>query len=97
MSQRDGFGSGFFWGVVFGSAIGAVVGAIVANDRTSPTDKALINGTNGRQRKPLQTEATIEAARHSLEEKIAQLNSAIDDVRQQLGEVNGNAINPESN
>jgi hypothetical protein len=31
----------------------------------------------------------IEAARHSLEDKIAQLNDAIDDVRHQLNGVNG--------
>jgi hypothetical protein len=31
----------------------------------------------------------MEVARRSLEDKIAQLNDAIDDVRQQLGGVNG--------
>jgi prefoldin subunit 5 len=43
----------------------------------------------GRKRE-LNSEESIEAARRSLEDKIAQLNTAIDDVRQQLGKVNGN-------
>ena len=39
------------------------------------------------------TEESVETARHSLEDKIAQLNLAIDDVRQQLGNVNsGNEV-----
>ncbi len=32
----------------------------------------------------------METARRSLEDKIAQLNATIDEVRQQLGNVNGN-------
>jgi hypothetical protein len=36
------------------------------------------------------TEQNMEVARRGLEDKIAQLNDAIDDVRQQLGTVNGN-------
>jgi hypothetical protein len=35
------------------------------------------------------TEEGMEAARLGLEAKIAQLNDAIDDVRQQLGYING--------
>ena len=42
------------------------------------------------------TEQSIEVARRSLEDKIAQLNDAIDGVRQQLGHVNGRAIDRES-
>ena len=34
-------------------------------------------------------EASMEMARRGLEVKIAQLNSAIDDVREQLGGING--------
>ena len=37
------------------------------------------------------TEDSIEAARLGLEAKIAQLNEAIDDVRQELGGINGHA------
>lgn len=36
----------------------------------------------------------MEMARRSLEDKIAQLNATIDEVRQQLGNVNGNANQP---
>ena len=45
-----------------------------------------------RQRKASQLEADgMEVARLSLEDKIAQLNQAIDDVRLELGDVNGDA------
>ena len=37
----------------------------------------------------------MEVARRGLEDKIAQLNDAIDDVRQQLGTVNGGESNRE--
>jgi hypothetical protein len=36
-------------------------------------------------------EESIEAARLALEDKIAQLNAAIDEVRQQLGGINGHS------
>jgi hypothetical protein len=36
----------------------------------------------------------MEVARRGLEDKIAQLNDAIDDVRQQLGTVNGTPKEP---
>ena len=46
------------------------------------------------KKRPLKpsSEQNIELARRSLEDKIAQLNEAIDDVRQQLSTVNGRAI-----
>lgn len=100
MSQRDGFTSGFLAGALFGSLLGGVIGALVAVQRDNDKDdaeKSLLNSNlkeakalKGRRRQ-LKAEESIEVARRSLEDKIAQLNTAIDDVRQQLGTVNGNA------
>ncbi|KEI66439.1 hypothetical protein A19Y_1379 [Planktothrix agardhii NIVA-CYA 126/8] len=48
-----------------------------------------IQGKSGRATKL--TGDNMETARLGLEDKISQLNQAIDDVRQQLGSVNGNS------
>ena len=100
MSQRDGFTSGFLAGALVGGLVGGVIGSLVAAQRDNDSDEAerslLDSGQSearaikGRRRQ-LKTQENIEGARRSLEDKIAQLNTAIDDVRQQLGRVNGNA------
>lgn len=100
MSQRDGFTSGFLVGTVVGGLLGGVIAALVVAQRDNEQDegeKSLLNSSTipeakvlkGRRRQ-LKAEESIEVARRSLEDKIAQLNMAIDDVRQQLGTVNGN-------
>lgn len=104
MSQRDGFTSGFLAGVVVGGLVGGAIGALVAAQRNNDSDDAeqsLLNSglsetkaVKGKKAQ-LQSEESIEVARRSLEDKIAQLNTAIDDVRQQLGTVNGNPDIPE--
>lgn len=85
MSQRDGFASGFLLGAVVGGAIGGIVGALAATRRlpveSEEHEDEVVNLKDSEQ--------TIESTRRSLETKIAQLNVAIDDVRQQLGVVNG--------
>ncbi|MBD2355039.1 hypothetical protein H6G41_10460 [Tolypothrix sp. FACHB-123] len=102
MSQRDGFVNGFFVGAIFGSVVGGVVGALIAtrqdpelaaDEETELTnsleDSRKIAGKR-RQMTPSQTEGLeMETARRSLEDKIAQLNATIDEVRKQLGNVNG--------
>ena len=98
MSQRDGFASGFLAGAIVGGLIGGVIGALVVAQRDVEEEEAeqpLLNTKRqeakilkGRKRQ-LDSEERIETARRSLEDKIAQLNTAIDDVRQQLGKVNG--------
>jgi hypothetical protein len=99
MSQRDGFTSGFLAGAILGGLVGGVIGALVTaqrdNDKDDP-EKPLLNSSLPeakalkRRKRQLKAEESIEVARRSLEDKIAQLNTAIDDVRQQLGTVNGN-------
>jgi gas vesicle protein len=100
MSQREGFASGFLAGAVVGGLVGGLIGSLVAGQRDTDSDEAersLLNSSRSEakaikgRRRQLKAEDSIEQARRSLEEKIAQLNSAIDDVRQQLGTVNGNA------
>ena len=96
MSQKDGFGSGFVLGSIIGGLVGGLLGSLLVNSREQKSSTR-INKTvaEGEQSVQLPTEETIEVARHRLEDKIAQLNLAIDDVRQQLETVNGNSAEPE--
>ena len=82
MSERDGFGTGFFIGTVVGGVIGGVIGAIAASRQ-----KASGSELTPEQASPLESDEDMESARRSLEDKISQLNLAIDDVREQLGGV----------
>ena len=92
MTQRDGFTGGFIAGAIIGSMVGGVLGIIFTSRRDRGTsqleDKSLLEPNI---RPKISTEESIEDARRSLEDKIAQLNLAIDDVRQQLGSVNSNS------
>ncbi len=101
MSQRDGFGSGFLAGAIIGGVVGGIVGAAIASRRQEDftlEEEAQLNDsprnkTSAKQRQMRAAEADtmdMEMARRSLEDKIAQLNSTIDEVRQQLGNVNSN-------
>jgi gas vesicle protein len=99
MSQQDNFSGGFFLGALVGGIVGGVVGVVLANrSAESSTEPSLLQGPDGKNgnanKRPLRTASgqNIELARRSLEDKIAQLNDAIDDVRQQLNTVNGNPV-----
>lgn len=85
MSQREGFGTGFIAGAVFGGVVGGVLGSVLASRSQKKTEKAMLESESN----ATLNESHMETARRSLEDKIAQLNSAIDDVRQQLDPVNG--------
>jgi hypothetical protein len=98
MSQQDNFVGGFLLGTLVGGALGGVVGALAASriqagskGKTSlpKVDRGLAFGEFDDT-----DEESIEAARLGLESKIAQLNEAIDDVRQQLGGINGHSETP---
>jgi hypothetical protein len=97
MSQRDGFAGGFFLGALVGGAVGGVLGAVVAtrsrqiNEGDEENRSLLSSGRGGK----IDTEEGMEKARRRLEDKIAQLNNAIDDVRQQLGPTNGSTSEQE--
>lgn len=99
MSQRDGFAGGFFAGAIVGSVVGGVLGALVVSRRDempseeiqqlAETREAKKKHAARRQQIKLSDTESMETARRSLEDKIAQLNATIDEVRQQLGNVNG--------
>jgi gas vesicle protein len=91
MSQRDGFTGGFLAGAVVGGLVGGVLGVVLANrSRRSPEESNNQAFLEGVRNGSLTPEEGMEMARRSLEDKIAQLNLAIDDVRQQLGSVQEN-------
>ncbi len=110
MNQRDGFNSGFIAGTVVGGVVGGLIGALLASQRSSELAEdtesrrnASLPQTNSskrqrRQFKSANSEQGIEMARRSLEDKIAQLNETIDEVRLTLGQVKGERSeeNPES-
>lgn len=95
MSQQNGFGSGFILGSVIGGVVGGLLGTVLA----TRNEKQVVEGEDYRLRNTnevsLSSEESIEIARHSLEDKIAQLNLAIDDVRQQLGTVEAKSLEQE--
>jgi esterase/lipase len=105
MSQRDGFASGFFAGAIVGSVVGGVVGALITTRRDieliEEESAELTNGTTEAKKTNILKRRTmkaaenegmeIETARRSLEDKIAQLNATIDEVRKQLLNVNTNS------
>lgn len=102
MSQRDGFAGGFILGTLVGGVVGGVVGALLTARQLNPELDEAEQGTATntlksratRQKRSLKAGrdgVEMETARRRLEDKIAQLNDAIDDVRQQLGGVNGSA------
>lgn len=94
MSQQDNFFGGFLVGALVGGVVGGVLGTLVAprlsKQDTLESEKKFsrLDGKKGDKRQ-LPTEQSIEASRRGLEDKIAQLNDAIDDVRLKLGGING--------
>ena len=104
MSQQDNFSSGFFWGAILGGLAGGVVGAMLVakphdgaddEDEEEDLETEAAPVVKSSRRRPLRiapatTEQNMDLARRSLEDKIASLNDAIDDVRQQLRLVNAN-------
>ncbi|MFM7438973.1 MAG: hypothetical protein ACKO2V_10280 [Snowella sp.] len=88
MSQRDNFLGGFLLGTLVGGTVGGVLGVVLATRRSKAIeDKTDSFLDNGKPKNILDTETNIELARRRLEDKIAQLNGAIDDVRHQLANV----------
>ncbi|MCC0177434.1 hypothetical protein I4641_10645 [Waterburya agarophytonicola K14] len=90
MGQQKGFGSGFIIGSIVGGVVGGILGTVLASrneKQISERDPEVLQ--RGREI-PFTSDESIELARHGLEDKIAQLNLAIDDVKQQLGSVKVN-------
>ena len=89
MSQNN-FTGGFIAGAFLGGLIGGVVGVLASNRLRSsdPTDDFALSDEERRQLEYATTEERMEIARRGLEDKISQLNMAIEDVRIQMGNVN---------
>lgn len=95
MSQQNGFGSGFILGSIIGGVVGGLLGTVLANrndQQISDKENLVVQSPQGIS---FGTEESIELARHGLEDKIAQLNLAIDDVRHQLDSVKANSLEQE--
>ncbi len=91
MSNQNNFAGGFLTGAIFGGIVGGIVGAAIVSTRYKElTPDATATPKRKKQMSKAATGHNIEEARQGLEDKIAQLNNAIDDVRQQLSDVNGN-------
>ncbi len=108
MSQQNNFSTGFFLGAIVGGVVGGILGAIVV--KRLPDDELIVEKSDRLPevktpaKRPLrsvplnqqeQELANSETARRSLEDKIAQLNDAIDDVRDQLKRVAGSGSSKE--
>ncbi|MEL6940068.1 MAG: hypothetical protein AAFO84_12830 [Cyanobacteria bacterium J06598_1] len=90
MSQNN-FAGGFIAGAFLGGLIGGVVGVLASNRLRSEDNEEDFMGLSGEDRRQLEnatTEERMEIARRGLEDKISQLNMAIEDVRVQMGNVN---------
>jgi uncharacterized protein YlxW (UPF0749 family) len=93
MSNRDGFSGGFWLGTLVGGVVGGIVGATIANQRANRFDADSENnrlaGELGEKR-PFKSSRSrtldrMEMARRSLDDKINDLNNAIDSVRSTIG------------
>lgn len=92
MANREGFTSGLLLGAALGGLVGGVLGVVLSSRLSGDnSDSANSLGDNKRNRNKGDrlTPENVETARLNLEDKISQLNQAIDDVRHQLGGVNG--------
>ncbi len=100
MSNRDGFGSGFWLGTLVGGVVGGIVGATIAAQRTNRLDRdpdsGMLPGDRDGKR-PLKSSRMrstdrMEVARRSLDDKIGELNNAIDAVRSTIGQPPGESV-----
>jgi Na+/glutamate symporter len=109
MSQQgDKFAGGFIAGTIFGGIVGGLVGTWLAQrlqQQDESTESSLSGNAADMAKEQLKKvkrrilsgndEVSMEEARQGLEEKIAQLNTAIDQARQQMSKVNGSSQDPE--
>ncbi|MEB3882674.1 hypothetical protein [Lyngbya sp. CCY1209] len=92
MSNREGFTSGLILGATLGGLVGGVLGVVLSSRQSGSGEgsgEPLLEGKRNRNKEDKLTPENVETARLNLEDKIAQLNQAIDDVRLQLGGMNG--------
>ena len=101
MSNQDNFASGFILGTVVGGLVGGLLGSLLGSRlSTESPDEENANlpesKPSNKKRASIAGDEGMEVARRSLEDKIAQMNEAIDDLRYELSSVNGSAIEEHS-
>jgi hypothetical protein len=100
MSNRGGFSGGFWLGTLVGGVVGGIVGASIARERLNRIDDETEGGRlsgESNDKRPLKSSRSrrvdrMEIARRSLDDKISDLNNAIDSVRSSIGHVPGEEI-----
>ncbi|MGF1514931.1 MAG: hypothetical protein ACFB5Z_14720 [Elainellaceae cyanobacterium] len=91
--QQNNFMGGFLIGTVVGGVLGGLTG-VLASSRLKNRESISGQTESGPLRSAKQANSrSIESTRRSLEDKIAQLNEAIDDVREQLNSVEASSDN----
>jgi hypothetical protein len=95
MSNRDGFGAGFWLGTLVGGVVGGAIGASIVNQRANRTYDELDSG----EKRPFKSSRRrqidrMEVARQSLDDKISDLNNTIDAVRSSIGNAAEEVIDP---
>jgi len=97
MNNKYGFAGGLITGAAVGGSLGALLGILIGTRISDDADVAenLLNTEDTEKQKSIKQSETVQEARQSLENKIAQLNQAIDEVRQQIGGVNENLTKTE--
>ena len=95
MSNKDSFVSGLIAGAAFGSLAGGLLGILIGTSISDDPElvENLLDSQDTEKQKSITELDSTEVAHQSLEAQIAQLNRAIDEVRQQIDNVNGNLIN----
>lgn len=87
MSQKDGFSTGFLLGSIVGGLVGGTIGALLANRQQEGDEPEVLRRVKARTQSKTSDPQNIQSARQSLEDKIADLNGAIDQVRSSLSDV----------
>jgi gas vesicle protein len=95
MSNRDGFGAGFWLGTIVGGVVGGVIGASIVSQKSNRLNDELEGG----EKRPFKSSRRrqidrMETARQSLDDKISDLNNTIDAVRSSIGNVGEELIEP---
>lgn len=82
MSEKDNFAGGFLLGTLVGGVLGGVIGTVLATRNNNSGGETDSNSfLKSSKKSSLTYQEGIEDTRLGLEEKINQLNHAIDDVR----------------
>lgn len=99
MSQSNNFTSGFFLGALLGGLVGGVAGVLAVNRMSREDSEASLSQLSdeiSQNLADMSNDERMEVARRGLEDKISELNAAIEEVRQQLGSTNGHVTDYET-